>query len=166
MKLLLTVAVTIFFQLGHAQNLKPTREAFTLKLAVDGEKFYEEDLKSSAYFPRPGLLQIYPTEKLNIEVEIKADTVFSMQVVKNNLNPSKTIEIVFSQTVENNKHELMMLKVNNPFEKELSYKARMYVVGQEKWSRTSILPIPAKLSGYETWPNVIISLALYDFMLK
>ncbi len=166
MKLLLTFAAIIFYQLSHAQNFKPTREAFTLKLAVDGEKFYEEDLKSSAYFPRPGLLQIYPTEKLNIEVEIKADTIFSMQVVKENLNPEKTIEIVFSQTVENNKHELMMLKVNNPFDKELSYKARMFVVRQEKWARTSIVPIPAKLSGYETWPDVIISLALYDFMLK
>jgi hypothetical protein len=166
MKLILTIATIISLQLSHAQNLKPTRDAFTLKLAVDGEKVYEEDLKSSAYFPRTGLLQIYPTETLNIEVEIKADTIFSMQVVKENLNPDKTIEIVFSQTVKNNKNELMMLKVSNPFEKELSYKARMYMVGNEKWVRTSIMPIPPKLSGYETWPNVIISLALYDFMLK
>ncbi len=166
MRFIFAIAAIISLQLSYAQNLKPNREAFTLKLAVDGNQFYEEEIKSTPYFPRPALLQIYPNEKLNIEVEIKADTIFSMQVVKENLNPDKTIEIVFSQTIENNKHALMMLKVNNPFDKELSYKARMYIVGQEKWARTSIMPIPAKLSGYETWPDVIISLALYGFTLK
>jgi hypothetical protein len=88
-----------------------------------------------------------------------------MQVVKENINPKNTIEINFTQNIKNNKHELMMLKVTNPFTKALSYKARMYVVGSDKWIDTSIIPIPAHLFGYETWPNIIISLALYDWKL-
>jgi hypothetical protein len=58
-----------------------------------------------------------------------------MQVVKENVNPDKTIETIFSQTVKNNKNELMMLKVSNPFEKKLSYKARMYMIGNEKMGK-------------------------------
>jgi hypothetical protein len=58
MKLILTIGAIIFLQLSHAQNLKPTREAFTLKLPVDGKQLYEEDIKSTPYSLRPTLLQI------------------------------------------------------------------------------------------------------------
>ncbi len=165
MRFFLIIAFIISFQLSYAQNLKPMREPFTLKLPVDGKQFYEDEIKSTPYFPRPTLLQIYPNEKLNIEVEIKADTIFLMQVVKENLHPEKTIEIEFTQMVKDNKSEMMMLKVKNPFDAKLSYKARMYVIGNDKWIGTSIIPVIPKLIGYETWNEVIISLALYNWKL-
>jgi hypothetical protein len=101
MKLFITLISILSFTISLAQNLKPTREAFSLKIPVNVEKVYEEDIKITPYFPRPLLLQIYPSEKLVIEVIVKADTIFLIQVVKENLHPEITVEIEFTQNVKN-----------------------------------------------------------------
>jgi hypothetical protein len=89
-----------------------------------------------------------------------------MKVVKENLNPEKTIKIEFTQTVKDRKSEMMMLEIVNPFKKDLEYKAMMFIVGHDKWISTSVLPVKAKLTGYETWPDVIITLVLTEWKLK
>ena len=165
MKIIATLLTMLSFQVGIAQNLNPQREAFTLKLPVDGVNYYEEEIKSGPYFVYKNILQIYPSEKINIEVELKNDTIFSMRTVKENLNPQNTIEIEFSQIAKGGKSEMMMLKVKNPFNKKLEYKAKMYVVGHNKWINTSIIPVHANLIGYETWTDVIITLALNNWKL-
>lgn len=165
MKIIATLFTILCFQFCSAQNLKPQREALTLKLPVDGVRFYEEEIKSSPYFVHENILQIYPSEKLFIEVELQHDSIVSMKTVKENLNPENTIEIEFSQTVKNRKSEMMMLKVKNPFNKKLEYDANMYIVGHSKWVSTSIMPVEPNLIGYETWTDVIISLALNNWKL-
>lgn len=165
MKIIVTLFTILFFQVSIAQNLNPQREAFTLKLPVDGVNYYEEQIKAGPYFVYKNILQIYSSEKLNIEVELKNDTIFSMRTVKENLNPENTIEIEFSQTVKDGKSEMMMLKVKNPFNQKLEYKAKMYIVGHNKWINTSIIPVPPHLIGFETWPDVIITLALDNWKL-
>ena len=84
MKIIILLCTILCFQFCSAQNLKPQREAFVLKLAVDGVNFYEEEIKSSPYFVHEHILQIYPSEKLYIEVELKNDSIFSMKTVKEN----------------------------------------------------------------------------------
>lgn len=165
MKIMLSLFAIFCSQICSAQNLKPQREAFGLKLPVDDVSFYEEEIKSSPYFVHEHILQIYPSEKLYIEVELKNDSIFSMKTVKENLNPKNTIEIEFLQSVKNRKSEMMILKVKNPFKKKLEYKANMFVVGNKKWINTSIMPVEPNLIGYETWTDVIISLALDNWRL-
>lgn len=89
-----------------------------------------------------------------------------MKVVKENLNPKKTIEISFDQLGTERKHDGMMLKVTNPFSKELSYGALMFIVGNDHLLETSIVPIRPGLEGYEMWNDVIISLVLVDWALN
>lgn len=165
MKIIVTLFTILFFQVSIAQNLNADREAFTLKLPVDGVNYYEQEIKRGPYFVYKNILQIYPSEKINIEVELKNDTIFSMKVVKENLNPKNTIEIEFSQTAKDGKSEMMILKVKNPFNQKLQYKAKMYVVGQNQWINTSIIPVQPNLIGYETWTDVIITLALDNWKL-
>ncbi|MEP7236832.1 MAG: hypothetical protein ABI685_03165 [Ferruginibacter sp.] len=165
MKIIAALFTILCFQFCNAQNLKPQREAFTLKLPVDGVSFYEEEIKSGPYFVHGNILQIYPSEKFFIEVELKNDSIISMKTVKENLDPKNTIEIEFSQTVKNKKSEMMILKVKNPFTKKLEYEAKMYVVGHNKWISTSIMPVQPNIVGYETWNDVIISLALDNWKL-
>lgn len=165
MKIIVTLCTILFFQVSIAQNLNPHREAFTLKLPVDGVNYYEQEIKSGPYFVYKNILQIYPSEKINIEVELKNDTISSMKVVKENLDPKKTIEIEFSQTAKDGKSEMMILKLKNPFNRKLEYKAKMYIVGQNKWMNTSIIPVQPNLIGYETWTDVIITLALDNWKL-
>ncbi len=165
-KLIITILLSISLVFTYAQNKKKNRVEFTLTLPVDGEQYYEQKVESSPYFVKENVLQIYPGEKLFIEVEKVKKEITSMKVVKENLNPEKTIEIKFTQEVKDRKSEMMMLKVVNPFKKDLEYEAMMFIVGHNKWINTNVLPVKAKLTGFETWPDVIITLVLSDWKLK
>jgi hypothetical protein len=57
-----------------------------------------------------------------------------------------------------------MLKVVNPFPYDLIYTAQILTL-RKKWSTTDVLPVRAGLSGFETWPNIIISIALGNWKL-
>lgn len=149
-----------------SQNESPFRQEFDLKLPVDGEKYYQQKVAKSPYFVKDKILQIYPGEKLFIEIVQTKNAVDSMKVVKENINPNKTITVELTQNVKDRKSESMILKIVNPFDKDLEYKAMMYIVGHNKWIQTNVLPVKSKLTGYETWSDVIITLVLSDWKLN
>ncbi|PCH98646.1 MAG: hypothetical protein COB85_01170 [Bacteroidetes bacterium] len=153
--LLITVILGLCFGLTYAQNERPSRSEYTLKLPVDSELMYEQKVEVSPYFVKENVLQIYPGERLFIEVKASKKEIISMKVVKENLNPNLTIEVELTQSVKDGKGELMMLKIVNPFKKDLKYKAMMFIVGQDKWINTTVLPVKSKLTGYETWMKEI-----------
>jgi hypothetical protein len=160
MKKILFIILTFTASFCYSQNEIKEREPFVLKLAVDSEQFYQMDVPKSKYFVKENIIQIYPTEKLNIEVEIKNDTIFAMKVVEKIMEPKRTIQIEFFQNVKEKKPEGMMLKVTNPFDKKLNYNSMMYIVGNNKWISTSIIPIQPNLMNFEMWNDVIITLLL------
>ncbi|PXY38754.1 hypothetical protein DMB65_21305 [Flavobacterium cheongpyeongense] len=160
MKKNLFIIILFIANFCYSQNEIKEREPFVLKLAVDNEQFYQMDIPKSKFFVKENIIQIYPTEKLNVEVEIKNDTIYSMKVVDKIVEPKRTIQIEFLQNVKDKKPEGMMLKVTNPFDRKLNYNAMMYIVGHNKWLSTSIIPILPNLVNYETWNDVIITLVL------
>jgi len=166
MKLNLIIAFLLLHQVLFSQNLRPQREGFTLELAIDEETFYKDDIPKSPYFVKGTMLQIFPTELLNIEVEIKNDSIYSMKVVEKNLHPKKTITIDFKQNTKGKISEGMTLAVTNPFDKKLRYEASMYIYGNNNWIETSIIPIYPKIVGYEMWSDVILSLVLKNWKLE
>lgn len=165
-KKLFLLIILFSFKLCFGQNENESREAFTLKLAVDTVRFYQQEIKNSKYFVKDNILQIYSGENLFIETELTDNIITSMKVVKKNINPSKTIEINFSQTVSGKENKGMMLQVSNPFNKSLSYDAMMFIVGKNEWIKTSILPIKPKLKNVELWNDVIITLVLNNWRLE
>ena len=160
MKKIIYLTLIFLTSYCYSQNEIKEREPFILKLAVDNDQFYQMNVEKSKYFVKENIIQIYPTEKLNVEVEIKNDTIFSMKVVEKIIEPKRTIQIEFLQNVKDKKPEGMMLKVTNPFGRKLNYNAMMYIVGHDKWISTSIIPIQPNLVNYETWNDVIITLVL------
>ena len=166
MKKIIVFVFVFITTLCTAQNDRPQREAFNLKLAIDGEQYYGMEVKKAPYFVKEKILQIYPGDKLFIETEIKKDTVFSMKIVKANKFPEKTIELEFVQDTEDKTHQQMMLNVKNPFNKSLIYNAAMFRVGKDSWSQTSIIPIRPGLTNFETWADVIITLVLTDWRFE
>lgn len=149
-----------------AQNDREFREAFTLKLAVDSVRFYQQEVQKSKYLVKENTLQIYPGEHIFVETETQGDIITSMKVVKENKNPSKTIEIQFSQDTKGRQNAGMVLDVDNPFSKLLKYDAMMYIVGRKDWIKTSIIPVPPKLKSFELWNDVIITLVLENWRLE
>lgn len=159
----------LFLILGvslSAQNKQPDREAFTLQVAIDSVNYYQQEVPKTPYFLKEKILQIYPSEKIFIETEIKSDSIYAMAVVKENVNPDKTIIVEFNQNVKGKTHDGMMLSVKNPFNKTLRYEALMYINGGTEWIPTSIIPIRPNLMNYELWSDVILSLVLVEWKIE
>ena len=161
-----SIFIAVAMASAFGQNDKEFRKPFTLKLSVDTTTFYEQEVLRSKYFVKDNILQIYPSESVLIEVEINENEIKSMKIVGKNKNPSKTIEINFIQKTNGRKHEFMMLEVKNPFKKILNYDAMMYIVGKDKWLKTSIIPVQPKLGSFEIWYDVIITLVLSNWRLE
>jgi hypothetical protein len=70
---------------------KTSRNDFKLTLAVNGDNYYENDVKAGPYMVGPDVLQIYPTENVYMEVEEQNGIIKSLKVVNENKNPDKTI---------------------------------------------------------------------------
>lgn len=162
----ISLLIILVSNICFSQNTNEFREAFTLQLAVDSTTYYKEEVAKAKYFVKDNVLQIYPDDHLFIETEIKNDKIIAMKVVKENKNPSRTIELEFTQNVNGRKSEGMTLIVSNPFSKSLIYNAMMYIVGKDQWIKTSIIPIQPKLQNYEMWNETIISLALDNWRLE
>ncbi|MEP7229061.1 MAG: hypothetical protein ABI691_02345 [Ginsengibacter sp.] len=142
------------------------RPSYKLTVLVDKNSFYEEELKSTPYILPGKTVQIYPGETIFIEIEEDNGIIKSMTAVKEPVHPSKTLTISFIQGVKKKTHELMMLKVENPFPKNLIYKAKIFLLKQKKWVDTDVYPVGAGLSGYETWPDIITSIGLNDWQFQ
>lgn len=74
--------------------------------------------------------------------------------------------IEFEQTAKDKIHERMTCTIYNPFGKVLHYKAMMNLMKNNRWVRTSVIPVMAELRSIEIWADLITSLALTGFTLK
>lgn len=166
MKKLILLITLILSSSLHSQNEKPTRNSFKLDIAADETHQYSMEVKESPYFVKENIIQIYCGEKVFIECEINGDLITKMKVVKNNINPEKTIEIDFTQNAENRKEINTMLIVKNPFTKTLYYEAIMFTPISKEWKSTSTIPIRPNLQNFEMWPHSIITLVLENWKLK
>src|SRR5688572_14088818 len=104
-------------------NERPVRDSFTLIMPVSNETFYESHIPSSPFVVGPKILQLFPGDTVFIEIAQIDGLITDIKCVKENKNPDKTLEISFTQNVNNNAHSNMFLKVKNPFKKDLSYTA-------------------------------------------
>jgi hypothetical protein len=136
------------------------RTPYKLKIDVDKENYYEDDIGATAYvFPNNGM-QIYPGETIYVEVVEEKGIIKSMKAVNEIKDPNTTLTIKFSQKSEKHIHQQMMLEIHNPFPKNLVYQAKMYLLKSKQWVDTDVYPVMAGLTAFETWADVIISLGL------
>lgn len=163
--LLISAILLTLFSYGQ-NNESPKRNAFKLTLAVDDTNFYAADIKESEYVLKDNTVQIYPGESIFLEADFIGKDIKSIQCVKSITHPEKTITISFDQKVQGRKPEQMMLKVLNPFSANLVYKAHIYLLKQKKWVETDVLPVRPKIAGYETWHDIIITIALSGWKLE
>lgn len=157
---LVVIILTLTISTKSQDTTVLKRTPYTLKIKVDKENFYEDQIEATPYvFPNNGM-QIYPGETIYVEVVEENGIIKSMKAVKEKTNPNTTLTLKFSQICEKNIHQVMMLEVQNPFPKNVTYEAKMFLLRDKKWVNTSIYPVMAGLSGIETWTDIIISLGL------
>jgi len=145
------------------------RNTYELVLSIDEENYYSWDVPESPYFVEKDVLQIYPNETVYIEVDNTNTIINEMKIVKDNINREKTIIIEFKQITkkENQRiHDMMILNIFNPLDYDLNYSCYMYLLKNNKWVRTSVIPVRATIGSYEIWPDIIITLLLQKFTLS
>jgi hypothetical protein len=147
-------------------NDLPQRKAYKLKVAVDEVEYYQAEIAATAYVLPDNTIQLYPGEKIFVEVEMKRKKIKSMKSVKENLHPEKTIAITFSQQSDGGRHMLMILKIENPFKNQLKYRARVFLQKHNKWITTDVLPVKPMIIAYEHWPDVIVTIAMDNWEFK
>lgn len=165
-KSLLFFAAILIFTSGAFSQEKKNRDSFELKMAVDEEHYFAAKIPGSAYILKDETVQVYPGEELFVEAEISDGNLVNLKNVAVNENPEKTLVIKFEQINEGKKHKCMMLSIFNPFEKELEYSAIILLPKYGRWVETDVIGIKPNGPGYETWPDLISSIALTDWKLK
>lgn len=162
-----SIALLAFsFCLYGQDSTQLKRTPYKLIAAVDKKSFYEEDLKETAFVLPDKTVQLYPGETIYIEVEQENGVIKNMTAVKEIKNPAITLTISFTQTATKKVHEMMMLKINNPFSSSLIYKASIFLFKQKRWVNTNVYPVMAGLSAYETWPDIITSIGLSNWAFQ
>jgi hypothetical protein len=145
------------------------RSSFLLRLSVDEENYWEWTVPQTPYIFNENYIQFYPGETIFIEADVLDDKIIKLSVVKEILDETKTIIVEFTQiTKKDNEriHDIMLLKIKNPFNRDMEYKANIWLLKYDKWTGTSTIPVRAGLLSYESWPDIIGSIVLYDFALK
>jgi hypothetical protein len=159
------ISVSIYPQ----ENILNERSPFLLRLNIDEENYWGWTVPQSPYIINENIIQIYPGETIYMEAIIDNNIVTQLIVVKEIINAEKTIIVKFRQlTKDDNEkiHNLMMLEILNPFNMDMEYKADIYLIKHNRWVGTSTIPVRGNLKSYESWPDLIGTIALHDFILK
>ncbi|MFD2144104.1 hypothetical protein [Mucilaginibacter antarcticus] len=156
--------------IGHAvfaQSKKGTvRPPFTLSLRINDSIAFDQPFKETFYLVDEGVLQLFPGDDVLVEVDLEKDSLINFKIVPTIMNKEKTMRFTFFQSYEGNIHKEMILKVYNPFSKNLVYKAHISIINTDGWKSTSIAPVLPKLLSYELWPDIIGSILLQGFKLE
>ena len=144
-----------------APKLQPAKK---VQLTLDDEREVEIDFPS-----RPAILNdlvnLIPGEKLLIKTQIRGDRLISLNLVETNVSAERTLEIEFKQE-RDGKRSFMILSVKNPFDRTLVYEAGIQRHGQQKFVKTSSVPVPAHLEAFESWPEPLTRIMLKNFRLQ
>jgi len=140
------------------------REPFTLKLRVDKDHYYEEPYDKRIPYVADDDVYLFSGENFGVNLGIKDDEVVELTYQPN----IKKADVWFSFAQEK---ELVggigiMLIIQNKLKRGVQMDALMTVPGKKEIYKTSILPVEAGLSHYESWPHPIVQLVLRNFRLS
>lgn len=111
---------------------------------------------------RPNTVLVHPGEVLYARFEEAGMSLKLLSVSKENNDQA---QLAFTMDAFDKKNGIR-LKVVSKFKKEMTYKAEMRLLNANRRQDTSVVPVMAGLSSYESWPQPFDELALYGFELK
>jgi hypothetical protein len=100
-------------------------------------------------------------QKIDVRFEYKRATLSNPKIVDAPKDQASTVHIEFN--LFNNQADQLMLLSQNPFSKDLSFRAIARHKGLKNYVETSIIPVRAGHMGFELWREPIEELVLFDF---
>lgn len=134
------------------------RDPFKLILRTDEKHAYEQDFGKVPYVANG---DVYLFVKDNFGVNLKLDGDKVTEVIYQPDIAKADVSFHFTQEKMDDGF-MMMLTIKNNTKHRLYMNALMTVPGQTGIKQTSILPVEAGLSNFESWPHPIVQLVLRD----
>ena len=135
------------------------RAPFTLTLHVDREHYYEENIGEMPYVYQGGIY-LMKGDNFGVSVTIRGHKITAI-AYQPDLDKAD-IAFEFSQKVDSDRSAMMILIIRNRTSHQLNMRALMTVPGEKGTIETSIIPIQAGLTNFESWPHAIVKLLLHD----
>lgn len=133
------------------------RDAFTLKLHVDKEHYYEERYDRRIPYVAENDIYLFCGENFGVAVRGKGDEITGVDY--ESAIEKADLWFSFAQPKELGPAG-MMLTIQNKLKRRIYMDALMTVPGKKGIYKTSIVPIDAGLSDFESWPHPIVQLVL------
>jgi hypothetical protein len=111
---------------------------------------------------KPNTVLVHPGDVLYAKFEESGTSLKLLGVSK---EKNDQAQLIFTMGVFDKKTGMLMLKVESRFKKNMTYKAEMRLLSKNRRQETSVVPVMAGLTSFETWPHPIEELALYSFEL-
>jgi hypothetical protein len=132
------------------------REPFTLKLKGQGGSNFEQHFDKTPYV-KDGMIYIFPGEKFGVNAAVDGEKIAGLSYVS---NPAKAdVRLEFAEKVSGG-NVMTLLIIENHLKQTLYLDAGMRVPNREGAYKTSVLPVLAGKSGFESWPHPIVLLML------
>ena len=138
------------------------REPFTLRLRVDKDHYYEEHYDKRIPYVLDGDVYIFSGEDFGLQVTAKGAGGVDVTYQPD----SKKADVWLSFAQPKDLGAGMLLTIRNNLKQRLQVDALMTVPGKKGIYKTSIVPIEAGLSDFESWPHSIVQLVLRNFRLS
>lgn len=138
------------------------RAPFTLTLHVDRERYYEEHIGEMPYVYQNGIY-LMKGDKFGVAIDVRDGKLVAVRYQPDLETADVTFE--FTQQVEPDGSAMMMLTLRNRTAHSLKMKALMTVPGEKDSFETSIVPLRAGLTNFESWPHPIVKLLVHDLQI-
>lgn len=133
------------------------REPFTLKLRVDKDHYYEEPYDKRIPYVAESDVYLFSGENFGVNLSIKGDDISEVIYQPD----AKKADVWFSFKQAKELRGIgMILIIQNKLRRTLYMDAVMTVPGKKEILKTSIVPINAGLSDFESWPHPIVQLII------
>jgi hypothetical protein len=154
----LIVAGSVLLAQDAADPKAVFREPFTLRLRVDKDHFYEERYERKIPYVFKNDVYLFVGEKFGINIGFKNNQVEAITYSVDLKKADVTLE--FREDKLDKNHWGTKLTIENRTKKRLIIDGLMTVPERKGIYKTSILPVEAKLSNFESWPHPIVQLVL------
>lgn len=167
--ILLILLSTSLVGMGQQQTAEDAREAVckrvecrpvtTVKLKLNDKEYFELEFPKGPYVA-DGFINVLAGEEVLVEFDDTDGVLANARYVKSATKPEQTVSFRLEQTAEGT-----VLKVKNPFAKNIIYDCFIQHYSEQRLRKTSIIPVQARLTSFEMWPypvaQVVVSNVRY-----
>jgi hypothetical protein len=139
------------------------RRPFTLKVPIDRTHYYEERKGRLPYVYHGGV-GLFIGDHFGLKIEVRDNNVRSIKYEPDLSKADVTLEFKQGPPVDDKATSLLIMQNRTKY--TFLIDAGMQVPGRKDTLSTSLLPLGAGLSSFESWPHAIIGLGLDNFRVQ